>query len=251
MHLPQLTDLDRFAFFLDFDGTLVPIAPTPDAVVLDARTHKAVTCLQQRLDNALAIVTGRDIATIDQYFAPARLSVAGVHGTVRRNHAGETIAPRVASDLIDALASALQPLLSAHPGLLLEHKHGSLALHYRKAPELEAACIAAMSEAIAGITGGELKRGHCVVEAKLLPGDKGSAIRAFLEEAPFLGRTPVFAGDDVTDEDAFAVVNATGGISIKIGSGPSRAQYRAADSATFTDWLAGLAASSGGGCTNG
>ena len=116
--------------------------------------------------------------------------------------------------------------MRAHPGLRLETKRGSLALHYRQAPELEGLCLETLSAAIARSPGLTLLRGKMVVEAKPAAVSKGRAIEAFLEEPPFAGRQPVFIGDDVTDEAGFAVVQARGGLGVKVGEGPTAALQR-------------------------
>ncbi|HSV25456.1 MAG TPA: trehalose-phosphatase [Xanthobacteraceae bacterium] len=237
MTLPELRNPDRLALFLDFDGTLVAIGNRPDDVRLDPETREALTDLNRLLAGALAIVTGRDIATADHFLAPLRLSIAGVHGLMRRDAQGNTYASMVDSRLPAAIERAVSPLLAKHPGLLVERKHGALALHYRAHPELEQASIEAMENAIGELRETEIMRGKMVVEVKALGGNKGTAIMDFLNEKPFAGRQAVFAGDDATDEDAFAAVNARDGISIKIGPGATHATYRAAGTAEFLTWL--------------
>ena len=107
----------------------------------------------------------------------------------------------------------------------------------RARPDLERGCVEAMDDAIHGVEGIHLIRGKMVIEAKADTSDKGGAIRDFLSEPPFARRTPFFAGDDVTDEDAFAVVNSRQGISVKVGPGQTLARYRANSTPVFLDWL--------------
>ena len=128
---------------------------------------------------------------------------------------------------------AANALAKRHPNLLVESKRGSLALHYRQAPELEEESIRVMQEAVAHSPGLTLLRGKMVVEAKPGGASKGRAIEDFLQEAPFAGRTPVFIGDDVTDEAGFSTVQGLGGIGVKVGEGPSVARRRIADPATL------------------
>jgi len=246
MTLPDLSDRDQIALFLDFDGTLVAIADRPDEVKLDPATRQALVELSQLLSGALAIITGREITTVDRFLAPLHLPVAGVHGLTRRDARGRMYAPAINIGLAEAVSRALSSLIAQHPGLLLERKYGALALHYRSRPELETACIAAMESAVAGLPGTELKRGKMVIEAKAIAGDKGAAIADYLKEAPFLGRRAVFAGDDVTDEDAFMFVNAKNGISIKIGPGLTHATYCAPGIGQFLAWLRALPGKLGG-----
>jgi trehalose 6-phosphate phosphatase len=246
MTLPDLRNPDGFALFLDFDGTIVAIAHRPDDVRLDPETRKALADLNGLLAGALAIVTGRDIATVDRFLAPLRLSIAGVHGLMRRDAQGHTYAAVVDAGLPTAIERAVSPLLEKHPGLLVERKYGALALHYRGHPELEQASIEAMESVLGEFREIEVKRGKMVVEVKAIGGNKGAAIADFLNEKPFAGRQAVFAGDDVTDEDAFVVVNARDGISIKVGPGVTHATYRAAGTVEFLAWLRQLPAQLGG-----
>ena len=246
MTLPELRNPDRLALFLDFDGTLVAIANRPDDVRLDPETREALAALSGLLAGALAIVTGRDIPAVDRFLAPLRLSIAGVHGLVRRDAQGHTYAPTVDSGLPAAIERAVFPFLAKHPDLLVERKYGALALHYRAHPELEQASIEAMENVVGELPEAEIKRGKMVVEVKAIGGNKGAAIADFLNEKPFAGRRAVFAGDDVTDEDAFVLVNSRDGISIKVGPGVTHATYRAAGTVEFLTWLRQLPAQLGG-----
>jgi trehalose 6-phosphate phosphatase len=237
MTLPDLRDSDRIALFLDFDGTLVAIADHPEEVRLDLSTRQALMHLDTLLGGAIAIITGREIAAVDRFLDPLRLSIAGVHGLTRRDAQGRTHKPAVDGGFASAIEKALHPLLQNHSALFLEYKYGAVALHYRSHPELENKCILLMETAVDGLAGVELKRGKMVVEAKAVGGNKGAAIADYLNEQPFAGRRAVFAGDDVTDEDAFVLVNARDGISIKVGPGETHATYRATDTDEFLAWL--------------
>jgi trehalose 6-phosphate phosphatase len=246
MTLPELSDPRQLALFLDFDGTLVAIADHPDAVQLDLATRQALVHLDRILGGAIAIITGREIAAVDRFLAPLHLSVAGVHGLTRRDAQGRMYAPVVEGGLTAAVEGAVAPLLMKYPALVLEYKYGAVALHYRSHPEIENRCVELMEQAVDKLSGIELKRGKMVVEAKAVGGNKGAAIADFLNEAPFTGRQPVFAGDDITDEDAFVLVNARDGISIKIGPGDTSATYRVAGTTEFLIWLRQLPSSLGG-----
>jgi len=246
MTLPDLSDSERIALFLDFDGTLVAIADRPDEVQLDLSTRKALMHLDTLLGGAVAIITGREIAAVDRFLDPLRLSIAGVHGLTRRDAQGQVHRPAVDGGFTSAIERVLHPLLQKHPALFLEYKYGAVALHYRSHPELEHTCIALMEAAVEELPGVELKRGKMVVEAKAVGGNKGAAIADYLNEKPFAGRRAVFAGDDVTDEDAFVLVNARDGVSIKVGPGDTSATYRAAGTGEFLSWLRQLPAKLGG-----
>jgi trehalose 6-phosphate phosphatase len=238
MPLPLMADPAAFAWFLDFDGTLVEIADRPDAVRLEDCTRATVERLCALCGGAVAIVTGREIAVIDAFLHPLRLPVAGVHGLTRRDSGG-TVHDHAGDASFLAIAEGLlAPLVREAPALLVERKSGAIALHYRARPDLEPACLDVM-ERLAGLCPSvRLVRGKMVIEARPDGADKGSAVAAFLAEPPFLGRRPVFVGDDVTDEDAFAEVNARGGLSVKIGPGETVAQWRIEDSRAFLDWMA-------------
>ncbi|MEO8651644.1 MAG: trehalose-phosphatase, partial [Hyphomicrobiaceae bacterium] len=219
------------------DGTLVELADRPDAVRLAERTRDVLSRLAVVTGGAVAIVTGRDIADLDRFLAPLRLPAAGIHGLTRRSPSGQNHAAPLDDYFLHHAEHLLAPLVLVEPGLLLERKSNAVALHYRERPDLEEACRAVMEQLAALCPGIQIKRGKMVFEAKPNGADKGTAILDFLKEPPFAGRRPVVAGDDITDEDAFAAVNTLDGIAIKIGSGPTLARYAATDTATFLDWL--------------
>jgi trehalose 6-phosphate phosphatase len=235
--LPYLHDAHDYAFFFDFDGTLTEHAETPSAVILEDRVRHALDFLFQAASGAVAIVTGREIESIDAFLSPLRLPAAGVHGFERRNGA-DTISTQAAeATAARAVESILKSFVSHNPGLLLEKKRGALALHYRLRPELEALCLSLVEDAAGALPQTVLTRGKMVIETRFHTATKGTAINDFLQELPFRGRVPFFAGDDVTDEDAFAAVNALEGISIKVGPGDTVARFRASSVDEFLGWL--------------
>ena len=214
----------KSAIFLDFDGTLVDLAERPGGVSAPAGLQRTLAALRDALGGALAIVSGRPIDQIDHFLAPLKLAAAGVHGAERRSADGSlTLADVPSLERVEAAAQALQ---AQHPALLIERKRGSLALHYRAAPQLQATCTAAMRAAVAASGGLVLLPGKMVLEAKAAGIGKGIAIAALMAEAPFAGRTPVFIGDDVTDEAGFEAVQAAGGVAIKVGPEASSARHR-------------------------
>lgn len=230
---PRLTR--HGALFLDFDGTLVPIAPRPQDVQVPDWVVPTLERLQIRLDGALAIVSGRPLAVLDALLWPLRLAAAGVHG-VERRLANHTVWVHVAI-VPEAARHAAQALAARHPGVLLEFKPGALAVHYRAVPAAAADCDRALAQALAGDEGWELMHGHCVSEVKPRRVSKAAAVRAFMAEAVFAGRVPVFVGDDATDETGIAVAQAHGGYGVKVGSGPSEARHRLADPEAVGRWL--------------
>jgi trehalose 6-phosphate phosphatase len=191
--------------------------------------------LHNLLGGALAVVSGRQIDVIDRFLAPLRLPAAGEHGVQRRDADGRMQEQR-APDLATVLDAANE-LARVHEGLLVERKHAAIALHYRLAPQLEAVCRDAMARVIDGQPQLELMHGKFVFEVKPAGINKGVAIEAFMHEAPFTGRVPVFAGDDTTDESGFAIVQPRGGIAIKVGTGPSQALHRLDSPRAVFEWL--------------
>ncbi|KQQ45372.1 trehalose phosphatase [Duganella sp. Leaf126] len=237
-HLNQWLD---GAVFLDFDGTLVELAETPDTVLVAPGLVQVLAALAAKLEGRLAIVSGRPIAQIDAMLAPLKLPVAGVHGAERRDHAGQLHIASAPS--LDAAQAILRALVLAHDGLLLEEKRGALALHYRLAPGLRGQCEQAMAAALAAAPGTVLLHGKMVLELKPAATNKGSAVAEFLQEAPFKGRRPVFVGDDTTDEAGIAYAQQLGGVGVKIGAGPSAARCRLASPQALHAQLAQAAAS--------
>ena len=230
---PRLTPSS--ALFLDFDGTLVAIAETPEAIEVPSALVPLLGDLRDLLGGALAVVSGRQIDAIDRFLAPLRLPAAGEHGVQRRDAEGRMQEQR-APDLTHVLDAANE-LARVYEGLLVERKHAAIALHYRLAPQLEAVCRDAMARVIDGQPQLELMHGKFVFEVKPAGINKGIAIDAFMHETPFKGRTPVFAGDDTTDESGFAIVQPRGGVAIKVGSGPSQALHRLDSPREVFEWL--------------
>ena len=235
-NLPPPPSID-WCFFLDLDGTLLEIAENPNAV----RVEQSLLQLLERLhraSGAVALISGRAISDLDRRIAN-RLPRAGQHGLERRDATGRLWLHATPPEAKDRIRAALSPWLERHPGLLLEDKGLTLALHYRQEPELAEQMNELMAKLIAD-AGGSLviQLGKCVVEAKPANFDKGTAIEEFLLEAPFKGRKPVFIGDDLNDEHGFAVINKLGGISIKVGEGDSCAASRLGSVDVVRTWLA-------------
>jgi len=219
------------ALFLDFDGTVVDIAPHPEAVRVPRPLIETLQWLHDYLGGAVAVISGRPIEQIDQFLMPLRLPVAGVHGAERRGADGAVTL--LSTHPLQAVEEAAQALAAQHPSLRVENKRGSLALHYRQAPQLEALCLDTMQQAVESSPGLTLLRGKMVVEAKPGGASKGRAIEAFLKEPPFEGRVPVFIGDDITDEVGFSTVQRLGGLGVKVGDGASVAWRRLPDPAAL------------------
>jgi trehalose 6-phosphate phosphatase len=223
---PEGNEAD-WALFLDFDGTLVEIADRPDAVMVPPDLGRTLLSLQDRLGGAMALVTGRSITVIDGFLAPDRFDVAGLHGAEYRLAGGLfPCRPDDHPDLRQAIEQ-LEERFAAEPGVLIEDKGCSVALHWRLAPEagdLASETIQELAEALG--SGYRLQLGKAVAEVLPARATKGGIIRHFLTQAPYRGRRPIFIGDDLTDEQAFEAVDTLGGISIRVGAGPTRARYR-------------------------
>jgi trehalose 6-phosphate phosphatase len=230
---------DRWALFLDVDGTLLDIAAHPDDVRTTPRLKLLLRRALTRLGGSVALVSGRSIANLDQLFSPLILPAAGLHGVERRSADGAVHYSMAMDDRLHAVKQRLMGFAERHPGLLLEDKGAAIALHYRNAPVLGEPCRDIMRE-MAHAAGPEfhVQEGKMVLELKPSGQDKGTAVQRFMREPPFAGRKPIFIGDDVTDEDGFAAVNALGGLSIRVGeNGPTSARWRISDVGGFLGWL--------------
>lgn len=225
------------ALFLDVDGSLIEFASSPERVIVPAELRWRLRVMSESLDGALALVSGRAVRTIDALFAPLRLPVAGLHGHELRTRDGlQRQASRPAS--MSAVVADAAALCRRYAGALVEDKGVSIALHWRDAPAAEIPLRAFAEEALARLPGYRLQPGHCVIELLPVGHDKGSAIAALLERAPFHGRHPVFVGDDLTDEPGFREVNARGGTSVLVGTrADSAARYSLSDPASVRAWL--------------
>ncbi|HEX7711024.1 MAG TPA: trehalose-phosphatase [Sphingomonadaceae bacterium] len=216
---PSLAELQAsgpVALFLDFDGTLVEIAPTPETILVPAGLAGRLESLSHRLGGRLALVSGRSTANIAAHLGTLAVARAGSHGVERVNAQGRPIGPDPAP-LPAELANAMRSFAAGHPGVEYEAKSLGAALHYRAAPQHEHAAIT-FAERQAVSHGLWVKLGKCVVELVNRGVDKASAVRAFMAEEPFAGALPVFIGDDVTDEDGFRAARELGGFGIVVGA---------------------------------
>lgn len=232
-----MNEPDKWALFLDFDGTLLELAERPDAIEVPPGLAQLLDRLYRLFGGALAVITGRRLADLDRYLALGNLPAAGQHGGELRRGSGR-VQVLEADGLTDPLRERLARFAAAHVGVVCEDKGNSIALHYRAAPEQEQA-LTALAEAATRERPGRLEviRGKAVCELRPVGINKGSAVRAFLTGSPFHGRWPLMIGDDRTDEDAFAVALESGGMAIKVGAGGSLARWRLADPAAARGWL--------------
>jgi trehalose 6-phosphate phosphatase len=229
----------NWAYFLDVDGTLIDIAATPDAVHVDEELLALLARLHAVNGGALALISGRSLADLDERLPGLRVPMAGQHGLERRDAVGAVWRPGIGSAAWPAIRAALARERGRNAGLLLEDKGFTLALHYRLAPRLASHVHRLMAEMNRRAGDGyTLQKGKFVVELKPDGIDKGTAIAAYLGEPPFAGRRPVFIGDDANDEHGFAEINRVGGVSIKVGPGRTGARHRLASVAAVRNWLA-------------
>jgi trehalose 6-phosphate phosphatase len=216
--LPEPRPLPGFvgtALFLDLDGTLAEIEPRPGDVGPAPWRTALLHRLGERLGGRLAVISGRSLEEVDRILEGSVTAVGAVHGLVRRRADGSLEQAAPDPGMSGAL-ERLQAVAASNPGLTLEDKGLSAALHYRLAPEA-AEQVRAEARSIAADTGLRLQLGDMLVEL-CTPGlDKGSALRAFMQEPPFAGALPVFVGDDLTDEHGFRAARALGGVSVLVG----------------------------------
>lgn len=237
----QLTasDIARSALLLDVDGTLIDLAAHPDLVKVPPSLRASLERAFTLTKGAVALVSGRSIKDLDALFAPLVLPAAGVHGAEIRDASGRLF---LADDVVMGLDGARRMLLehvNEWPGCFVEDKRYALAVHYRNAPEF-AESIAAVVFSLAAELGADFTAlpGKFVFEVKSARFTKSTAIATLLEHGSFQGRRPIFLGDDITDESGFAVVNARGGVSVRIGSSTdTAAQHIVPDAQRVRDWL--------------
>ncbi|MGH7567411.1 MAG: trehalose-phosphatase [Gemmatimonadales bacterium] len=237
-----------WAYFFDIDGTLVDLADAPAGVHLDHGLGELIEGLYRSAGGAVALISGRSLADIDRLFPGIRLPAAGQHGIERRDASGRLSRHAFPSQRLDWVHDRLADAVAQHPGLLLEHKGLSLALHYRRAPRLGGFAHRLVRSLLTRL-GAQycVQTGKRVVEMKPAGKDKGSAILEFMQEKPFRGRTPVFVGDDSTDEYGFATVNRLHGHAVKVGPGRTAARWRLRDVGAVRAWLERAMAPPGGG----
>ena len=235
---PRLDD-GAWALFLDIDGTLLEHADHPDNVWVDDGLRNLIIDLDKRLDGALAMVSGRSIAQIDHLFSPLKLRAAGLYGLEHRLEPNGEIEPAGEPEDIAAFAIELEAQFRNETGVYVERKGPVLAIHTRAAPHALAAVSKAAELALPRLAAGyRIVSGNAGIELLPLEAIKSAAIRRFMALEPFAGRQPIFIGDDVSDESGFELVNATGGISIRVRpSSATAARHVLADVAATKAWL--------------
>jgi len=229
----------EWAYFFDIDGTLVELEDSAAGAGPDAELQRLIACVCRVAGGAIALISGRSIVDIDRLVPHHRLPAAGQHGIERRDAAGRISRHAVPAQGLHWARGELATAVAQHHGLALEDKGLSLALHYRRAPRLGGYAHSLMRSLAARI-GSQycVQTGKRIVEMKPAGKDKGVAVLEFMQEEPFRGRTPVFVGDDITDEYGFATVNRLRGHSVKVGPGRTVAHWRLRDVGAVRAWLA-------------
>ena len=234
------------ALFLDVDGTLLDFAQRPDAVITPPELLVSIAAAQRRLDGALALVSGRSLAELDRIFSPLKFCASGVHGAeMRFAPEGPVSTMSEAAEMPESLWQDVMRVTGEFPGTLAENKGFSCAVHFRLAPWSEAPLRAAIEKIVAGQPPGavEIMDAHFAFDLKRPGPSKGRAIESFLASPPFFGRTPIFLGDDTTDESGFAMVSSRGGFAFAVGELLPGAIGVFDTPGDVRDWLAGFAAS--------
>lgn len=214
--IPSLEDC---ALLLDVDGTLLELAPTPSEVVVPSDLRTTMDGLLQRTAGALALVSGRSIRDLDTIFAPAKFPAVGGHGAEMRVAPSGSVTPSKIQPIDPDLKRRFAKIAALDPGILLEDKGYSLALHFRQAPQAEQAIYDAVSTIRAELSEAPLEvlPGKSVCEIKPSGFNKASGVRELMTLSPFKGRVPVFLGDDVTDETVFAIMPDLQGHAFSVG----------------------------------
>ncbi len=228
----------RWALFLDVDGTLLDFADDPRAVTVSASLLRLLHALHAALDGALALVSGRALDDLDRMFGRTHWAAAGLHGLQLRHADGSFRRIDMPAAEQAHMHAATHALAARFDGVQVEDKQVAVALHCRRAPEQLAALHAAALALLQELPGYELQPGNHVLEFKPSGMDKGRAMVDLLGRSAFVGRMPIYLGDDLTDEHAFASTNRKCGVSVRIGTRePTLAHFTLPDPAAAEVWL--------------
>ena len=239
---PLVSDLRQCAILLDIDGTILDIAPSPRQVWVPTGLRRTLSRLADLTGGAVALVSGRSINDIDLIFSPLQLPTIGVHGAEMRTSGDADVQTRVAP-LSKALKRKLATVAELGPGILVEDKGYSLALHYRLAPEKGPAVLAAIAKICASVAeeAVEILPGKLVVDVKPAGINKGDAVCALMQHPPFAGRHPIFIGDDTTDVPVFGIIPKFGGQAYSVGGIVADVDGHFATPEAVRTWLAQIA----------
>lgn len=233
---PPRSLLADASLFLDFDGTLVALAPTPEGVVVDDALRALLHRLAKGLGGRLAIISGRSVDGIHALIGDPSLAVAGSHGLEILLPGGKMAAPE-RPEGFSRIVTQMQQFTDSNPGTVFEEKPLGAAIHYRARPDLMDQSHR-LASALASEDGFFIQHGKMMVEVRLGGADKGSALRSLMQAPAMAGTSPVFLGDDVTDEPAMQAAAAMGGAGILVGEArQTAARYRLPDVPAVLAWL--------------
>ena len=239
--LPAALD-GAWALFLDVDGTLLDIADEPQGVAVPPHLRPDLARLSNALGGALALVSGRTVEELDHLFAPLVLPAAGQHGAEIRLTPAAAVEAARTDPALALLVPKVREIAAVWPNVEVEEKGAAIAVHFRRAPEAEAYLNRSLGALLDGMGGAvEMLQGKMVRELRDFRHTKGTAVGVFLASPPFIGRRPIFIGDDVTDEDGFQAVEAVGGLAMPVGFHPLIGRPPIfADAASVRAWLASI-----------
>lgn len=233
-----------YVLFLDFDGTLVDIAPEPDAIAVDDRLPGLLYGLQKQFSGRLVILTGRDASDIKTFLPSFSGPIYGSHGLELEFQGA--LSPSTGK-LPDArpLNTAAAEFCDGDSTLLVEPKKWGPAIHFRADPSREPEVRSFLEDLSKGSETLEVQTAKCALELRPSGADKGTAIRDAIDRFGWSGKSAIHIGDDTTDEDAFAAIARIGGFGVKVGDGETQAQYRLPSPQSVYDLLSGWATQHG------
>jgi trehalose 6-phosphate phosphatase len=239
---PDSIEITRTALLLDVDGTLLDIAPTPDGAIVPRSLASTLQNLLAQSGGAVALVSGRTIATLDRLFNPLTMPAIGGHGAETRLADGGPVSKTRPAPLSELLRRKLHALAEIDPRLLIENKLYSVAIHYRLAVQREDLLKREVEAIVAADHESEVESlfGKAVIEVKPKHFNKGTAVTALMTHKPFAGRTPLFIGDDTTDEAVFAILPNLAGYGFSVGRDMAGADAVFESPQAVRAWLARL-----------